>query len=217
LSETQRRMTDRLVRVMAMAGGVLLPIAASLWWVYSAGGLPALTEIATEYWPLYAEITGARPHTLVAGADLWIYRLDRFIFSRDLRHLIWVPAIVGSWVAWTQLPGQRRAIALLIGVAFALEIYPLAAGKYWGYHWLPSFYGASLLAALCFVPIVDRSRVPRDLTAAMTIVMLTAHAPSAQTYWRHTRSAIADDRTTVATEVACSRLIGPPASCMRCF
>jgi len=192
----------KLCTAMLTLAGFAMPVVSSYWWLRSIGAADAFADIAMNYWPLYAEITGARPHTIVTGDELWVYRANRFLFSRDLRHLIVVPAAVGAWLAWTQVSSQRRPLILLIGVAIALELYPLAAGKYWGYHWLPSFYGASLLAALCFVRIAKPLHVPRDLVVAMVIVMLTAHAPGIQTYWRQTRLALSNSRPGIAAQIA---------------
>jgi hypothetical protein len=189
------------IGLIALAG-FAIPLAILYGWLRSIGAVNAFTEIASNYWPLYAELTGARPHSIVSEQELWVYRLNRFVFSRDLRHLIWIPAIAGVWHACRQMPERRRDITLLAGVAFALEIYPLAAGKYWGYHWLPSFYGASLLAALCFIHIAHASRVPRDFVTAAVVVMATAHAPSVLTYWQRTRIALADYHSTAATDIA---------------
>ena len=68
-------------------------------------------------------------------------------------------------------------------------MYPIAAGKFWYYHWLPSIYAASLLAALCFVPRPDHARVSRDLVPAMLVVMLMAQSPA---IWRTIRQMKSD-------------------------
>jgi hypothetical protein len=198
----RRRHQAGLVTVMTTA--TVLPVAVALTWVWSAGGLDAFTDIASRYWPLYAELTSARPHAVVSGADLWAYRLNRFVISRDLRHLILIPAIVGAWLAArSPADATTRSTALLLSmVAGALQLYPLAAGKYWGYHWLPSIYGASLLASLCFVRFAPAARVPRDLAASMAVVMITAQAPGLQTLWKESRIALADARVSTATQIA---------------
>jgi hypothetical protein len=197
--------TDRGSRALVWLGaaaGCSVPIAAAFAWVQAHGASDAFLDIVQGYWPLYNELTGARPHHVLSGSDLWWYRVDRFIFSRDLRQLILWPAAGGVWLALTYstLDAPRRArVILLLAVAVALEIYPLAAGKYWGYHWLPSIYGASLLTGLCFVPL-DPLRRPRHVVAAAVVLIVSAQLAGVAREWR--AYLLRDGTPTVAEEIA---------------
>lgn len=196
------RVRNRLAVGMTILAGAALPIAASGVWIWSRGGMPAFLDMASNYWPLYNELTGIRPSRIITGWDRWWWNAQRWILSRDLRHLLIVPALAGAWIAW-RLPGQsrehRRRIALLVAVFVAFQLYPLTAGKFWGYHWLPAGYAATLLAALCFVP-AGPARNP-DLVAAMTVVMLTAQAPGALFFAREV-PLLGAVRGSTATQIA---------------
>jgi hypothetical protein len=193
------------LRMVAIAAaGFAVPIGAVAGWLWSIGAMPAFVDMASNYWPLYNQLTGIHPSRIVAGADRWWWNAQRFILSRDLRHLMLVPAVIGCAFVLTRSAvdeARRREVWLLISIAVVLQVYPLAAGKFWEHHWLPSLYASCLLAALCFAPDAERSSFRRDTVPAMTAVMLTALSPGL--LWLARDAGRIDmPRSTTATQIA---------------
>jgi hypothetical protein len=166
--------------ILCGAVSCLVPVALTGAWLWWVGAIPAFIDMASNYWPLYNELTGIRPIRILGGTERWWWNAQRFFLSRDIRHLMVLPAIAGAWFALnrsTHDPERKRIVWLLIGLFCALQIYPLTAGKFWGYHWLPSMYVVALLSGLCFAPAALRSAAADGFRAAMLALMLTALWP----------------------------------------
>lgn len=144
--------SSRFLVVAGSAAGALVPLAVVGAWLWRAGSLAPFTEMATTYWPLYTSLSGAPPYRTLSG-------LDR------LRELAAGTAGLVTWpkVAWTAAALGGLAIALrggprdaevarrarLVGaLVVVFGLYPIVAGKFWHYHWLPFGYAAALASAL---------------------------------------------------------------------
>lgn len=127
----------------------LLPIAIAGCYLAHAGALPALTDIASGYWPLYGSLTGA--HRTIAGAARWRYLLHGFL-DFGLHRALLLPALAGLLLAIdSALPApKRRLVRLLAGLTVCYALYPLFSGQFWDYHWLIFLYWICVLVALSF-------------------------------------------------------------------
>jgi hypothetical protein len=140
---------------LAMGVGLAIPLLAMLAYLAAQGALPAFLDIVQHYWPLYSELNIV--HQIVAPADRPAYLVTTFF--TEIRKLVpWAPAILGAGLASARAnlsSRQRSWVGLLWALAVAYTLYPIPAGKFWNYHWLPATYCYALLGGLCLLP-------PRD-------------------------------------------------------
>jgi hypothetical protein len=59
-----------------------------------------------------------------------------------------------------------------MGLAFCYSVYPVFAGQFWAYHWLPFLYFIVLLSSLCFVEHPKKTSPIKQLLPVV-IVLLT--------------------------------------------
>ena len=200
---------ERLRVLVVGALAFALPVVAVVAWLWSTGGLPSFIDIARHYWPLYNELTGVRPSRIVVDGDRWWWNAQRYFLSRDLRHLMVIPAIAGAWYALARASldrARRREVALLVAIFVTLQLYPLAAGKFWGYHWLPAHFASAMLASLCFCPPDHRSPLGGNFALMMTVVMMAAVTPAMVDLGRNARVM---SGTTPATAARIARELRP--------
>ncbi len=135
--------------------GFLIPLAAMLVYLLHHGALEHFLDIALNYWPLYGSLSGAHK-TISSGARLK-YLAEGFLAMGGLQVLL-VPAAAGVFI-WRSKGrsgssgGDRhgaRMSWMLLGMAICFGIYPLVAGKFWTYHWLPLALVLLMLGSLCF-------------------------------------------------------------------
>ncbi len=139
----------------AMAG-LLLPLAGIFLYLWISGSLSSFMQIATKYWPLYAHLNGE--HEAISGYSRLHYLLKNYLQLGNFS--IWLaPATVGGYLALYQSTlsdVSKRQVRLLITLACAYSIYPVIAGQFWPYHWLPFMFFILQAASLCLV------RQPQD-------------------------------------------------------
>lgn len=86
-------------------------------------------------------------------------------------------AVLGLAFAWGGMRDsarERLRLVLLALLVAALFVYPIFAGKYWRYHWLPFQYATTLAASLFFA---DRARRAPWPVAAVFAVLVGASVP----------------------------------------
>jgi hypothetical protein len=160
--------------VLAYVTGFALAPGLAMIWLYWAGALGHLVEMAREYWPLYAHINGE--HTVMNGGLRLHYLAWNLVrFGGNGAWLI--SATLGAYVALDSTrsePAYRNDALQLMGLTAYFGLYPLAAGQFWDYHWLPFVYFAVQLSALCLseqrppTPVGQR----RFLAAVLALVVL---------------------------------------------
>jgi hypothetical protein len=101
--------------------------------------LAPFLSIATDYWPLYAQIDGQlRVNT---GAARWLFILDQ-IWRLGGNGLWLIPALIGVYLH------RNRQSYLLASLALCYAIYPALSGQFFPYHYLPFLYFIILLSSL---------------------------------------------------------------------
>jgi len=133
--------------------GLLLPLAATALHLASIGAFRGFIDIARNYWPLYGALS--RTHETVGESERAAYLVREWI--RLGGRAVWLlPAAVGSFAALYRSkldrPDTRRAL-LLVALTVCYCVYPVIAGKFWTYHWLPFSYFVVLLASLTLVDV----------------------------------------------------------------
>ena len=132
------------------AGGFLLPVFLTTFYLWKVDALQPFLEIARNYWPLYGEMTGG--HAVVSHSERLAYLWSSYWEFNGLAMLFW-PALIGGFIAWANVPllrPRRRLMAALGALTVLYSIYPVLAGKFWPYHWLIFMYFLCVLGALCF-------------------------------------------------------------------
>jgi len=143
-----------------LLAGMALPVGCVFFWLARANALPQFMEIAVNYWPLYGQLSGA--HQPITGPDRATYLLTGFLRLGN-NWLIALYGLAGGGFALLATKGnaELRARTLMLGgLACAFAIYPLLAGKFWSYHWLPFCYSSLLVGSLVFLRTDESIRGP---------------------------------------------------------
>ncbi len=151
LGEKPRDAGAMPVRTVLALAGFLVPVAVSLVYLWDNGGLAAFMDMARNYWPLYAQLSGE--HQTLSGLGRMRYLWTEF---RQLGGFgLWlVPAAFGAYFSLYRAglaDERKRRVVLLIALAFCYGLYPLFSGQFWIYHWLVFLYFTLQLASLCLV------------------------------------------------------------------
>jgi hypothetical protein len=127
---------------VALVAGISAPLAATILYLLWNESLSPFLDMAINYWPLYAHMTGE--NMTISGLDRFVYLVRSTVGG--LIGLKLPLAIVGLF-ALSRDPEQRRNAWALGGLLAAAAIYPATAGQFWHYHWLPFYYVALCLAS----------------------------------------------------------------------
>lgn len=176
--------------VPAVLAGLALPALASVLYLWNYAALNPFLDLALNYWPLYSELNII--HRIVVGPERLPYLAGEFL-NTLMSHVGFVPALIGSLLAMRSHglgPEQRRRAFALLGLMLAYAIYPVFAGKFWAYHWLPFVYWVVLVCALCLGEwMAPRMRMLALVALGATLLLriqpppelgyqLTGHQPS---------------------------------------
>ena len=116
-------------RAVALAAGMVGPVAATFLYLLWTESLRPFLDIATNYWPLYSHMTG--DHQPIDGFQRLTYLVKS---TRNGLDTFWFPlAIVGLIVLYGE-HAQRRYVLVLGSILLAGAIYPAIAGQFWPYH-----------------------------------------------------------------------------------
>jgi hypothetical protein len=154
----------------ALLGGMLLPLGATFLYLVRSGALKPFLDIAVNYWPLYAQMTGW--HQPISGLDRLAYVVRS---TRDGLMTFYLPfAVVGLGVLCSDHT-QRRYASVLAALLGAAAIYPALSGQFWAYHWIPFRYMALCVASLAVreVPIKTWSLAGVAPIVAATFLLLS--------------------------------------------
>jgi hypothetical protein len=147
-----RRAATALGWMAAGMGIVLAILVAALAWL---GVLDEFLDIAGNYLPLYGGMSGRHQVFEPGGRAHYVsVHWRRF----GLRGAWWIAGTIGAVTYAAGLPSgdpRRRRVALFGGLAAAFAVYPVLAGKFWNYHWLPMVYWLVSCASLAIAGLAD--------------------------------------------------------------
>lgn len=145
----------------ACVAGFAVPCLGSLYYLIKVGGLSGFLDMTMHYWPLYRGLA-VNSHGMSGPIASAYFRAQGTVSFGPFA--VWaVVAAVGVITAMTHSEfgrPQRRLVLLIVGSAIAYAIYPLLAGEFWDYHWLPFTYFVVIAGSLCLV----RQPVKRELS-----------------------------------------------------
>jgi hypothetical protein len=131
--------------------GLAIPVLFCTLWLATTGGLGAFLEMTFGYLPLHNQLNGdSEALTGLARLEyLWVNFIHLGGYARWLGAGLFG---VFYYLSCCQPKGyQQRQVTLVLGLIAVFAIYPVIAGKFWRYHYLPLLYflivGTSLLLA----------------------------------------------------------------------
>ena len=152
---------------LAAAAGFAFPVTFTVCWLLTKDAFGAFLDSTFEAIPLYSQITGTSVffsgsgvHLLypkIPGSSTTISGDQRLIylwynFSNLGRYQGWLPAAAfGVYLALRTFSRQcvQRVYAQMTWVlAVAYSLYPVLAGKFWAYHYMPFLYFLLLTVSL---------------------------------------------------------------------
>jgi hypothetical protein len=129
------------------ATGFIIPLLAMFAYLWSKMAMRDFVDIATNYWPIYANLQGAM------GLGRLKYLLGHFMNLGGYQ--LWLaPGMIGIFVSLygsSMIQAQKRRVILLVLLCIFYGIYPVFSGQFWFYHWILFLYFAIQLSALCLV------------------------------------------------------------------
>jgi len=131
--------------------GFAVPVAGMFLWLYTTGALPSFIGMMS-YLPLYSHMS--QSFVMLYGAEYYTYLIETFLELGKAHYLI-ISMVCSVLFFFSQkkeigIPSNAVAIALCAVMYF---IYPLPAGKFWLYHYIPFFYFGILTASLCLATL----------------------------------------------------------------
>jgi hypothetical protein len=169
--EASRRLGRSVLLGLAAMAGFAVPVAAAMLWLWQIGSLPYFVEMVRNYLPLYLQLNYA--HQAMSGLGRWLYLLWGY---RQLGGwMMWLaPALLGAYmvVFESALQGRlRRRVMLLMALLAAYSVYPVLAGQFWVYHWIPFQYFVVIMAPLVLVGLrMEAAQPRRGLPAVLLLV-----------------------------------------------
>jgi hypothetical protein len=137
--------------------GFISVLALPFLWLWKKGGLPYFWEMATSYLPLHLHLTGK--HFTISGVQRWNYLFQKYREFGGMQGLF-IPICLGMYLAFTSYKKdtpKRKLVILLFALLCLYSIYPVFAGQFWDYHWIPFIYFGCLCASLIMLPIASAS------------------------------------------------------------
>ena len=148
--QTHERFMFMLKAGVAAMVGTSLSLLAIAGYLWRSGGWPYFLDIAVNYWSLYNRLD--RVHQTIEGVNYPLYVWTNWL-ELGGHHMWFITACIGvvaSLRDQTLERNQRLFIQMLVALAIVYSIYPIPAGKFWSYHWLPMLFFLVLLTALSF-------------------------------------------------------------------
>lgn len=170
-----------LTLLLPAACGFAAPLLGVWLFLAATGSLGPFLEIARSYWPLYTRLSTS--HQTIGGVDRLIYLIRGFSRFGGPGALWLVPAALGlSFSLHASRPDRekKRLVLLLAGCAVAFALFPVFAGQFWEYHYLPLTYFLILLGSASLAPLAPGSKTgPKTLalSALLLVALFRAHPP----------------------------------------
>ena len=132
--------------------GFILILSLPLLWLWNKGGIPYFWEMFSRYLPLYLHLTGM--HQTISGVEWWIHLIKAYLKLGGMYTFL-IPIVLGIYMVFSKLAKNSveiKLVFLLITLLFLYSIYPVFAGQFWKYHWMPFAYFASLFVSFLLLP-----------------------------------------------------------------
>lgn len=171
------------VRCMAVSfTSLLLPWVAALSWLWAQGALTDFAELLFDYLPLHNAFNGQ--HVVMAAGERLRYLLGNACAIGGYGPTFFV-GLLACAIGYQRclVSGVSRSLVMgIAGCILAYAVYPVIAGKFWDYHYLPLAYFISLGMAMAFIPEAGGTPGPGADEASLRIAMtwLTALAVTLQ-------------------------------------
>ena len=170
-------------RTAGFLGGLLIPLGAMSVYLLFTGSLEPLVDMAVNYWPLYAGMTGG--HTPIVGLPRLLYVVKSTGIGLATPY---APMAVVGLIAMGQDQTHSRYAWVLFGLLLATALYPAMSGQFWLYHWLPFYYVALCAASLSARVVEIREWSAGVIAPALAlIVLLLVLSATSVSHLRHGR------------------------------
>ncbi len=140
-----------ILNVLVSLAGFMIITFASFFWIWLRGGWPYFWEMFRSYMPLYQALDG--DFISIHGMDRLLTQLK--FYRSAVGNYIWLTlAYFGIYIAifeGTLSTRQKRLVVLLAVLIFIYSIYPVIAGKFFNYHWIPFIYFVTISTSLLLI------------------------------------------------------------------
>lgn len=145
--------TDALGCVAASIAGLMLPWLLAWEWLSTHGAWAPFTDMVTHYLPLHSAMTGMQQ--TISGSARWWYVLRRGLGMGGHHPMVALAlmSLAMSLLPWRRGPAltpREVTLRVLLGCVIAYTVYPMLAGKFWDYHYMPLVYFCALAIGLLF-------------------------------------------------------------------
>jgi hypothetical protein len=169
-TQTQAPHPPLMRMLLQCATGFIATFCCGLLWLWYRDGLAAFIDMSLHYLPLYQDLNGA--HEMITPAQRLKNTLQWWeIFTWNWPGILAISALRG-WLVTEKNSQQRNLLIAILALALCYNLYPLPAGKFWDYHWVPFTYFAILSASLLLMPARKSSLTAQALTIACTLYFL---------------------------------------------
>jgi hypothetical protein len=168
------------LRTVSLAGaGWALPVGGILLWVWWNGAWSPFREMLGSYLPLYLQLTVNHQTASGWGRVGYLFWQFKELGGQGL-WLLPAGLALHRIVRDDKLPAATRRLAyLLAGMTLIYAVYPVAAGQFFQYHWMPFQFFVICLASLALMRPSGDAKSERwfPLAALGLAAFLSLHLP----------------------------------------
>jgi hypothetical protein len=109
----------------------------------------------------------------ITGLERWIYLFNSYFYFGGMQSFF-IPIALGTYAALSILGknSKTKFIFLLLTLLFLYSIYPVFAGQFWPYHWMPFAYFGCLCVSLLVLPIrLDSNCLYKRIIPLITFII----------------------------------------------
>ncbi len=169
-THTTRTSPSHLLTLSLVAAGAACVFAAVLSWLWYRGGLAAFVEMNRHDLPLYQDLNGA--HEMKQPAQ---HLRDTLKWWKNFTWTWPYPAGIAVIRAWFIYPAgslQRQLVLTFAGLMLCYNLYPLPAGKFWDYHWIPYTFFSILTISLLLIPAAGKQWWQQSFSLVLLLYFL---------------------------------------------
>ncbi len=179
--------------VLPASAGFFAPILVVFAWLALNNALTPFFTIATNYWPLYAQINGQL--VITPKAERLSFLLDQV--WRLGGYGVWIiPAAIGVYL------NQNKRVYLLASLALCYAIYPALSGQFFSYHYIPFVYFIILLASLAVSSLGQSPSLTRQFSALILLAVILINVRPSSAFLRQLEGRSVITSTYRANEIA---------------